>query len=144
MDSPNFGEQLGKTMTRAMAVELDRVGLFGRGVQSPPSNEPAGVYFTSGVGVQALLEANVPVEVATANAIMSPRSWAKLEGLPTGISSDKTQLARPSSLQNMAFRVTTPLRSSSHELARPGHSRSLREMQRVVPALRSRDDRVSE
>jgi HK97 family phage major capsid protein len=119
-DCPDFGAQLAGVMARAMAVELDRVGLVGSG--TPP--EPRGVGNTSGrstvtnVGVitdysemiQAvghLLDNNVPLEVATANAIMSPGVWANYENLATGISSDKTQLPRPRSLESTRFRVTT-------------------------------------
>src|SRR5262249_55519804 len=90
------------------------------GSGTPP--EPRGLVNTSGVGqvtggsvtnygplllgVRTLLEANLPVEVATANAIMSPQAWYTFENLATGISSDKTQLPRPRSLENTAFRVT--------------------------------------
>jgi HK97 family phage major capsid protein len=58
-------------------------------------------------GVQALLEANVALDEATAYAIMSPRTWATYEGLATGISSDNTQLPRPRALENTQFLVTS-------------------------------------
>ncbi|MEX2125809.1 MAG: phage major capsid protein [Woeseia sp.] len=119
-DSPDFGEQLARVMTKAMGQEIDRVGLHGSG--TPP--EPQGIFGTSNIltetgvgtptnfaellsGVRKLLEENMPLEVATANAIMSPRTWATYEGLVTGISSDLTQLPRPRALENMRFLVTT-------------------------------------
>jgi len=119
-DSPDFGAQLAGVMARAMAVELDRVGLVGSG--SAP--EPHGILGTSGVnqvaavgavtdysemlsGVRKLLDSNVPLDIATANAIMSPGVWLAYENLATGLTSDKTQLPRPRSLENTNFRVTT-------------------------------------
>jgi HK97 family phage major capsid protein len=107
-------------MTRAMAVELDRVGLVGSG----SSPEPRGITNTSGRGmvtgvgavtnyapllrgVRTLLEANMPIEIAAANAIMSPAAWYTHESLATGISGDKTDLPRPPALKNTTFRVTT-------------------------------------
>ena len=119
-DCPNFGQQLASVMSRAMAVELDRVGLVGTG--TPP--EPKGILGASGVNVVgsvgaisnysemleavgALLQANIPLETATRFAIMSPGVWEIYEGLATGIASDKTQLPRPRALQNTRFLVTT-------------------------------------
>lgn len=119
-DSPNFGAQLLAVMTRAIAEEVDRVGLIGAGT----AIEPQGIFGTSNIGtvaavgtptdyseiltaVQKLLEANIPLEVATANVIMSPRTWATYEGLVTGLTGDLTQLVRPRALRDSAFRVTT-------------------------------------
>lgn len=121
-DSPDFGAQLARVMTSAIAHEIDRVGLVGSGV----APEPQGIRGTSGVatiasvgtptdysemlaGVQTLLEANVDLDIATANAIMSPRSWATYEGLATGLTGDSSPLPRPRALQDTAFRVTTAL-----------------------------------
>lgn len=117
-DSPDFGSQLTNVILGAMASAVDRAGLFGA------SNGPAGLFGTAGVntqtgigtvtnyseiltGVKQLLDANVPLDVATKFAIMSPGTWLKYENLVTGISSDKTQLARPRSLENMQFLVTS-------------------------------------
>jgi HK97 family phage major capsid protein len=122
-DCPDFGAQLASAMARSMGVELDRVGLVGAN-GSPATGEPNGILGTSGVnqvtsvgsvsdyskvleGIRKLLEANVPLDVATKYAIMSPGAWAAFEGLPTGIASDKSQLARPRSLEAMQFLVTT-------------------------------------
>ncbi|MCU0975315.1 MAG: phage major capsid protein [Steroidobacteraceae bacterium] len=121
-DSPNFGDQLAHVMTRAIANEIDRVGLVGAG----SATEPRGLYSTSGInevtgvgtitdyaeviqGVQALLEDNVPLEDATKFAVMSPRTWSRFENLATGITSDKTQLVRPRSIQNTQFLTTTAI-----------------------------------
>ena len=119
-DTPNFGSQLAGVMTRAMAVELDRVGLIGSG--SAP--QPQGILGTSGInqvtsigavtdyaemltGLRKLLDSNVPLEIASANAIMSPGTWLSYENLTTGISGDKTKLTRPASLEATRFLVTS-------------------------------------
>jgi HK97 family phage major capsid protein len=119
-DSPDFGSQLAQVMTRAMAAELDRVGLEGDG--TPP--EPRGILNTvgrsseSGVGavsdyseivsgVGSLLKANCDLDAVTRFALMSPDVWAAYEKLVTGISSDKTPLMRPKSIENMQFLVTS-------------------------------------
>jgi HK97 family phage major capsid protein len=128
-DAPDFGGQLATVMARSMAAELDRVGLEGSG--TPP--EPHGILATSGVnqvtaigaptdyskfleGVKKLLESGVPLEIATANVIMNPATWAKMEGLATGISSDKTQLPRPRSLEKTRFLVTSSIPASGSPL----------------------------
>jgi len=119
-DSPDFGAQLAGVMAKAMAVELDRVGLVGSG--TPP--EPQGILGTNGIkqvtgvstissyaklleGVRKLLESNLALDVATKYAIMSPSSWAAYEALETGITNDLTQLPRPRALEAMQFLVTT-------------------------------------
>lgn len=119
-DSPNFGDLLASAMTAAIAQEIDRVGLVGTGT----APQPRGIYNTAGInevltvgtladyskvltGVRELLNDNVPLEIATANAIMSPRTWAALEGLTTGIAGDKTQLPRPRALEAMRSLVTS-------------------------------------
>ena len=56
-----------------------------------------------------LLDSNVPIDVATAFAIMNPATWLKCENLVTGITSDKTQLPRPRSLENTRFLVTSSI-----------------------------------
>jgi HK97 family phage major capsid protein len=118
-DSPDFGSQLLQVMSRALALECDRVGLIGTGA----SNQPRGILNTSGInavtgvgtpghygslvtGVQKLLEANVPLEQADRNAIMSPRTWATFEGLSA---SDGQPLQRPRALDRMEFRPTTSI-----------------------------------
>jgi HK97 family phage major capsid protein len=119
-DSPDFGAQLARAMAASMATELDRVGLVGSG--TPP--EPQGILGTSGVGqvtgvgaiadyaemlqgIRILLDVgNLPLDVATRVAVMSPRVWEDFEGLATGISSDKTQLPRPRALEATRFLVT--------------------------------------
>ena len=128
-DSPDFGMQLAQVITRAFAAELDRVGLVGTG-----SSEPKGIYHTSNIGtvtsvgqptdyaemltaVQTLLEANVPLDIATLYAVMSPRTWADYEALVTGISSDKTQLPRPRALENTRFLVTSNVPNTIGEVS---------------------------
>jgi HK97 family phage major capsid protein len=124
-DSPDFGTQLANVMTRAMAAEIDRVGLEGSG--TPP--EPRGIKNTSGrtsqtststltdyeeiiSGIGALLLANCDLEQVSKFAVMSPGSWTAYENLVTGISSDKTQLPRPRSVQDMRFLVTSNVAGS--------------------------------
>ena len=119
-DSPDFGAQLARVMTGAIAAEIDRVGLEGSG--TPP--EPAGIANTSGrssqtstgaltdyeeitSGIGALLQANCDLEQVSQFAIMNPRTWTAYQNLVTGISSDKTPLARPRAIENMRFLVTS-------------------------------------
>lgn len=116
-DSPDFGRQLMQVMGRALAQEIDRVGLVGSGTAS----EPTGIHNTTGIGtvtgvgtpatyydlvlgLQTLLEANVALDRANRNAIMSPRTWGKLAGI---MASDGQPLQRPFVLDQMAFRPTT-------------------------------------
>tara|TARA_R110000751_G_scaffold180038_3_gene286502 strand:+ start:1942 stop:3183 length:1242 start_codon:yes stop_codon:yes gene_type:complete len=116
-DSPDFGSQLLNVMGRALAQEIDRVGLFGTGL----SNQPTGIHNTAGIqtvaavgtpadyspfvsGLQKLLEANVPLERAEKNAVMSPRTWGTLESLQA---TDDQPLMRPRALDRMVFRPTT-------------------------------------
>lgn len=118
-DSPDFGQQLFKVIVGAMGSAVDAAGLFGGGTYGPAGIFGAsGVNATTGIGtvtnyaeiltaVKQLLDANVPLDVATRYAIMSPGTWLKYEGLATGISSDKTQLPRPRALENMEFLVTS-------------------------------------
>ncbi|TYC93551.1 phage major capsid protein [Novosphingobium sp. BW1] len=118
-DSPDFGSQLLNVMGKALAHEIDRVGLIGTGV----ANQPTGIVKTSGInsvsaigtpssfsplvnGVQKLLENNVPLEIAERNAIMSPRTWGSLENLTA---TDNQPLMRPNSLDRMAFRPTNSI-----------------------------------
>jgi HK97 family phage major capsid protein len=118
-DSPDFGAQLSGVIARAMAAELDRAGLHGSG----SSNDPTGIYSTANIntvpgvgtitdyaelltGVKELLSDNVPLDVATRYAIMSPATWLAYENLATGITSDKTQLPRPRALESTQFLVT--------------------------------------
>lgn len=101
--SPDFGAQLAAVMTRAIAADIDRVGLEGSG--TPP--EPQGIASTSGRGSQtrvgaltgfeaitsgigALLAANCDLEQVSKFAIMNPYTWASYENLVTGIFCDKT------------------------------------------------------
>jgi len=125
-DSPDFGAQLARVMTGAMAAELDRVGLEGSG--TPP--EPTGIRNTSGrnsqtstgaltsyskiiTGLGQLLASNCDLAQITKFAIMNPLTWAQLENIATGIASDKSQLARPRSIEAMEFLVTSNIRGNA-------------------------------
>ncbi len=117
-DSPDFGSQLLQVMGQALAHEVDRVGLVGTGL----SDQPRGIFNTPGIqtigavgspnhqdlvtGIQRLLEANVPLEMAERNAIMSPRTWATLENRQA---SDLQPIMRPRALDNMAYRPTNSI-----------------------------------
>ena len=121
-DSPQFGEQLAASLAAAISVAVDAAGLVGSG--TPP--EPRGLLNVSGInavgtvgslasyakvleGVQLLLEDNVPLDQATAYALMSPRTWGRFENLATGISGDLSPLPRPRSLENTQFLTTTAI-----------------------------------
>ncbi len=109
-------------MTGAMAAELDRVGLEGSG--TPP--EPLGILGTSNIGtvtsvgtiadysdiitgLGTLLTANFPLEAVNRYAVMHPATWTRYQNLATGISSDKSPLARPEAISRMQFLTTTNL-----------------------------------
>src|SRR3546814_11171992 len=79
-------------MGKALAQEIDRVGLIGTGA----ANQPTGITNTAGIssvpavgtpanyspfvtGLQSLLEANVALDRAEQTDIMSPRTWGTLE-----------------------------------------------------------------
>lgn len=121
-DSPQFGEQLAASLAAAISVAVDAAGLVGSG--TPP--EPRGLLNVSGInsvptvgslasyakvieGVQLLLEDNVPIDQATAFALMSPRTWSRFENLATGISGDLSPLPRPRSLERTQFLTTTAI-----------------------------------
>lgn len=117
-DSPDFGSQLLNVMGRALAQEVDRVGLMGTGL----ANQPTGIVNTTGIntvagigspihqdlvtGVQRLLESNVELERADKNAIMSPRTWGTLENLQ---SADGQPIMRPNALERTAYRPTNSI-----------------------------------
>jgi len=119
-DSPDFGSQLANVMTKAMAATIDHCGLEGSG----SATEPRGILHTSGrstqtnsgaltsysklvTGLQTLLAENADLAQISRYAVMSPGCWGQLEGLVTGLTSDKTQLRRPDSIRDMQFLVTT-------------------------------------
>lgn len=117
-DSPDFGRQLLDVMARALAQEIDRVGLVGLAA----NGEPTGIHNTTGIGtvpavgtpaygdfidgLKVLLDANVELEKAQRNAIMSPRTWATIEKTAA---SDGQPIQRPRALEQMAFRPTTSI-----------------------------------
>ncbi|MDP2130348.1 MAG: phage major capsid protein [Erythrobacter sp.] len=117
-DSPDFGSQLLQVMGRALAHEIDRVGLVGTGT----ADQPRGIVNTPGIqsiaavgspthqdmvaGLQRLLEANVPLEMSERNAIMSPRTWGTLASLQA---TDEQPIMRPRALENMAYRPTNSI-----------------------------------
>jgi len=125
-DCPDFGAQLMREMTRAMAVEVDRVGLEGSG----SSPEPRGILNTSGrtsttnigaltdyskiiSGLGTLLGNNNDLAQISKYAVMAPVAWTQLENLVTGLSGDKTQLRRPQSIANMEFLVTSSVKGNA-------------------------------
>lgn len=116
-DSPDWGSQLMAVMTRALATEVDRAGLFGLG----NTNQPRGLHNTVGIntvakganpvhdtmifGFQKCLEANCALDVVEKNVIMSPRTWGQITTLRTadGQYIDGT----PEALKNTTYRPTT-------------------------------------
>lgn len=116
-DSPDWGSQLMAVMTRALATEVDRAGLFGLG----SSNQPRGLHNTVGINAQAkganpvhdamiygfqkCLEANCALDVVEKNVIMSPRSWGQIATLRT---SDGQYIdGTPEALKRTTYRPTT-------------------------------------
>lgn len=105
-DAPKFSQTVEAAIGAAIALELDRVTLFGAG-----TSEPRGLVNTDGVNSVSMgtnggtpddydeyLDAIAAIENANGvagAAIMSPRSKRTLAGLKTGISSDKTTLTPP-------------------------------------------------
>jgi HK97 family phage major capsid protein len=112
-DSVNIGTELPRIIAQAMAVELDRVLLFGSG----SSNEPTGLFNDSNiqeVAHNAALSSYSPLvsartKVKTANAepsayIMHPRSEGDLANLTD---SNNQPLMVPPALQNLPMLTTT-------------------------------------
>ncbi len=115
-DSINIAEMLEASLVRSFAVEVDRVCLFGSG--TPP--QPRGLRTTTNVNeisqgtngaalasydpildLLALLWSDNVTAVNT--AVMAPRTLATLSKLKTGITNDKTPLARPAVLADWRF-----------------------------------------
>jgi HK97 family phage major capsid protein len=105
-DVPTFAAQLDAQLAAALALELDRTGLYGTGVA-----QPLGIRNTGGVNeetmgtdgaalanydkildlIQKIEEANGMAEAL----IYAPRTKTKLAKLVTGISGDLTKLTAP-------------------------------------------------
>ena len=98
-DSPDFASQLARVMAKALAAEVDRVGLEGTG--TPP--QPKGIKNTTSrlsvtnigtladyskvvAGLGALLGANADLAQIWKFAVMSPWAWAAFQNLVTGLS----------------------------------------------------------
>jgi HK97 family phage major capsid protein len=115
-DSINASEILEAALVRSFAVEVDRVCLAGTG--TPP--QPRGIRNTTNVNevsqgtngaaltsydpildLLALCWADNVTMIDT--AIMAPRTLATLSKLKTGITNDKTPLARPAVLADWSF-----------------------------------------
>lgn len=120
-DAAGLGQAVEDAMSSALAVEIDRVGMFGGGEGN--TNEPVGVYHTDGINTVEMdtngaipgdydkfLDCIQKIEEANANpnvAIYSPRTKRKLAGLVTGISSDKTKLEPPQDYKDLRKLITT-------------------------------------
>lgn len=118
-DSPDMDRALRSAVAKAFALELDRVGLLGTGVDP----EPLGLLNTVGVnalsmgvnglalgdyapilaGIKAILTANGPMPTA---AIMAPRSLVDFGGLQA---TDDQPLNAPKLVQGISFGVTTQI-----------------------------------
>jgi len=116
-DAPNVGQLVEDVLAKAMALELDRVGLFGNGV-----GEPLGIYNTSGINtvtsvgtpasydkwVDAVYE--LRADNYNGNATLySPRTAKTLAKMVTGIASDKTKLVPPADFANLQKFVTNQI-----------------------------------
>lgn len=115
-DSVNLDQALMQAFAGAMAVELDRVALFGSGT----APEPRGIFNTTGVGsvslgangaalanydplidlLQALQDANAPAPTA---AVMAPRTSTTLAKLKD---TTNQPLRKPEALAALPFLVT--------------------------------------
>ena len=120
-DAAGLGQAVEDAMSRALAVEIDRVGMFGGGDGN--ANEPTGIYYTDGITTVEMdtngaipddydkfLDCIQKIEEANGNpgvAIYSPRTKRKLAGLVTGITSDKTKLEPPQDFKDLRKLVTT-------------------------------------
>jgi len=105
-DAPQAAQTVDNVIAAAIALEVDRIGLFGNG-----TTEPRGLYNTDGLNsvsmgangatpadYDAYLDAVAAIETYNGTpgaVIMSPRSKRTLSGLKTGISGDKTSLVPP-------------------------------------------------
>jgi HK97 family phage major capsid protein len=123
-DVPLFAGMIESQIASALALELDRVGLFGTGAAS----EPLGLYnvtgpsdISMGTNGAALtdydewLDAIANLETINANprtTVYSPRTKRALSGLVTGIASDKTKLAPPAEFTAMQRLVSNQVRNN--------------------------------
>lgn len=106
-DAPMFAATLDQQLAAALALELDRVGLYGSG----SSGQPQGLRTLPGVvemsmgangalmnnhdSVMDLIQAIEEANGSPTAAIMAPRTRNKLSKLYTGISGDQTRLTPP-------------------------------------------------
>ncbi len=107
-DAPNASQMIDNSLSQALALELDRVALYGSGT----SNQPLGLRGMAGVAEEKLgvndgaapadydgiLDTMLKVRLANFEPtaiVASPRTYSKLGKLVTGITSDKTKLIAP-------------------------------------------------
>lgn len=106
-DVPSFAGQIEAQISAALALELDRVGLFGKGA----SSEPLGLFNVTGptdisLGTNGAaladyddwldaIEALESINGTPRATIYNPRTKRALSGLTTGISGDKSKLPPP-------------------------------------------------
>jgi len=122
-DAPNIETVLTNELTRALALEIDRVALRGLGAAGEPSGVDA---YSAAQGIQEesmgtdgaqladydklvdvvidIMSANAPAPTA---AIMHPRTLGGYAKLKTGLSGDKSPLAKPSIIDELRFLPTT-------------------------------------
>lgn len=112
-DAPQFGQLIETAIGAALALEMDRAGIFGTG-----SGEPRGVTNTPGVNEVSMgtngaafvnydkfLDAIETIETANGSArsvAYAPRTKRGLAGLKTGISGDQTPLMAPQDFLDLA------------------------------------------
>jgi HK97 family phage major capsid protein len=102
-DAQNIDSLIQSTLANVMALELDRVSLFGNGVGEPLGvNETSGVNTSTSVGTPASYDKFVDAVYSVRaynyepNAVMySPRTAQTLAKMVTGLASDKTKLVPP-------------------------------------------------
>lgn len=119
-DAPQAAQTVDNVIAAAMALEVDRIGLFGNG-----TTEPRGLYNTDGLNSVSMgtngatpddydeyLDAIAAIETYNGTpgaVIISPRSKRTLSGLKTGISLDKTSLTPPKEFTDLRRLVSNQI-----------------------------------
>lgn len=135
-DAPQAAQTVENTIAAALALEVDRLGLFGNG-----TTEPRGLLNTEGLGLvsmgtngatpadyDAYLDAIAAIETANGTpgaVIMSPRTKRTLSGLKTGISGDKTSLVPPAEFTALRRLVSNQVPTNLAQGTAPNTSASV-------------------
>ena len=116
-DIPNFGQQITRAYTAALAAAIDSAGIIGSSPAPTGIQNMSGINTVTGVGtptnwdevvdgVAAFLNANNRLEDLT-GIVMHPNVWRVFAQLKTGISSDNTPLELPPAISTVPRFVST-------------------------------------